>query len=203
MIDARVDAYIAKSAPFAQPILNEIRARVHKACPHAVETIKWSMPHFMYQDKILCGMAAFKAHCALGFWRSGTVDASAQRSGAMGDFGRLTSTKDLPAARDFSRMVKAAMAHIDSGAPRVPTQRATAPTRQDPASMVAPDDLAAAIAKSKAAQKTWQSFSWSARKDYVEWITDAKRAETRATRVLEAARWIAEGKKRHWKYEAC
>ncbi len=66
--DPRIDAYIAKSVPFAQPIMEHCRALIHEACPEVTETIKWGMPSFEYKG-ILCGFAAFKAHCSFGFWK--------------------------------------------------------------------------------------------------------------------------------------
>lgn len=201
MIDARIDAYIDKSADFARPILVEIRARIHKACPEAVETMKWSFPHFMYKDKILCGMAAFKAHCSLGVWGGGDGKPAKEADGGMGHYGKMTSMADLPGIRELTKTLKAAMLKIDEGAPR--RVNAKPAVRYDAATMVAPDDLATAIRKNRVAQKTWDGFSYSARKDYVEWITEAKRAETREKRVVQAVEWMAEGKKRHWKYENC
>jgi uncharacterized protein YdeI (YjbR/CyaY-like superfamily) len=199
--DARIDAYIAKSADFAQPILTEIRKRVHAACPDIVEAIKWGMPHFMYQQKILCGMAAFKAHCALGFWQRDVLKIEGSERNAMGDFGRITTLKDLPPARQFASVVKDAMKNIDAGTDKPAVKKAV--VRHDPKSIVAPEDLAAAMKKNRAAQKTWDGFSYSHRKDYAEWISEAKREETRVKRVAEAVANMAEGKARNWKYERC
>jgi uncharacterized protein YdeI (YjbR/CyaY-like superfamily) len=199
MSQAKVDAYIAKSAPFAQPILSELRARVHKACPQVEEGIKWGMPSFQYKGKILCGMAAFKQHASFGFWRrevaAGTTD---KEHDAMGQFGKLTDVKQLPTKTEFTRMVKAAMALIDSNAPT------TVATKKHPrAALAMPDDFQAALRKHTAAQKTFDAFSPSHRREYIEWIVEAKRDETRARRIAQAVEWLAEGKSRNWKYQNC
>ena len=199
VIDPRIDAYIAKSADFAQPILLEIRKRVHASHPNVVEGIKWGFPHFMYEQKILCSMAAFKAHCALGFWQRDVLKIAGGERSAMGDFGRITSLKELPPARQFATLIKEAAKNIDAGTDKPEVEKAT--TRRDPTSVVAPDDFAAALKKSRAAQKVWDGFSYSQRKEYVEWITEAKRDETRTKRIVEAVATIAEGKSRNWKYE--
>jgi len=196
-IDPRVDAYIAKSADFAQPILEHLRKSMHAACPDVEETIKWGMPFFMFGGKPLANMAAFKAHCAFGFWRreSGELFKAGE---AMGQFGRIESVKDLPKKAEFAKLVKWQMALIESGAGSRP--RATAAAKPPPE---APDDLLAALKKNAAARKTFEAFSPSAKREYVEWIVEAKREETRSKRLAQAIEWMAEGKKRNWKYENC
>jgi uncharacterized protein YdeI (YjbR/CyaY-like superfamily) len=195
--DPRVDAYIAKAAPFAHPILEHLRQAVHAACPQVEETIKWGMPNFMYGGKILANMAAFKAHCAFGFWRrdSGDTDKGGE---AMGQFGRIESVKDLPPKAGFAKLVKAQMALIDSGEGARP-----APKREAKPPAETPPDLAAALKKNAAARKTWDAFAPSHKRDYVEWIVEAKREETRAKRLAQTLEQLAEGKKRNWKYENC
>lgn len=195
-LDARVDAYIAKSQPFAQPILRYAREVIHAACPDVEETIKWGMPTFMYHG-MLAGMAAFKAHAAFGFWKGRLVTDTAGKSGeAMWQFGRLTSPKDLPSRREFTKLVKQAMKLNESGA-KVPHVRKHAkPALRTPA------DLAAALQSKSKARTFFASLSPSAKRDYVEWITEAKRAATRAERVATTVKWLGEGKRRNWKYEA-
>ncbi len=86
--DPRIDAYIAKSADFAQPILKHLRKVVHAGCPKVEETLKWSMPHFDYKG-VMCGMAAFKAHCVFGFWKESLIfdSGKAPEKTAMRSFG--------------------------------------------------------------------------------------------------------------------
>jgi uncharacterized protein YdeI (YjbR/CyaY-like superfamily) len=196
----RVDAYIAKSAEFAQPILKELRAILHEGCPEVEETIKWRMPTFMYKG-MLCGMAAFKQHCALGFWKGTLIlDPKENKSlEAMGQFGRITSLKDLPAKRVLLGYVKQAVQLNDAGV--------KSPTRSKPKSekkeLVIPPYFTAALKKSKKALATFDGFSYSHRKEYVEWVTEAKTEETRARRLQTTVEWLAEGKARNWKYENC
>ena len=192
--DPRVDAYIERSAPFAQPILEHIRSVMHEACPNVEETMKWSMPHFMYYG-MLGGMSAFKAHCAFGFWK-GTLIVPEQEEAAMGQFGRIGSIKDLPPRRKFVGYVKKAMKLNEEGvaAPRAARSRPKKP-------LPMPSDLAKALGRNRKARATFDAFPPSHRREYIEWITEAKREDTRARRVDQAVEWMADGKSRNWKYQ--
>jgi uncharacterized protein YdeI (YjbR/CyaY-like superfamily) len=196
--DPRVDAYIAKSADFAQPILAHLRAVVHAACPEVEETIKWSFPHFMYKG-MMCSMASFKAHCALNFWKAELLMAADEvNREAMGHFGRITSLKDLPSKKVLASYIKHAMQLNDDGV--------SAPARAKPAaprSLEIPDDLQAALDAVPAARAHFDSFSPSKQRDYADWLTEAKTEATRTRRREQAIEWIAEGKARNWKYEKC
>ena len=193
-VDPRIDAYIAKAEPFARPILEYIRTVMHAACPQAVETIKWGFPHFTYKDKLLGGMAAFKTHASLGLWRMGDQAPSRSEEGGMGQFGKLASLADLPDDATLTGHIHKAMALIDAGPAPKPKK---APRPELPV----PDELAAALAEAPAAKAVFDGFSPSNRRDYCEWIGEAKRPETRAARVAQAIEWMAEGKTRNWKYE--
>ncbi len=193
--DPRVDAYIAKAAPFARPILAHLREVVHDGCPDVEETMKWSFPHFV-RGGILCSMAAFKAHCAFGFWKASLLFPDGAKKGeAMGQLGRISSLEDLPPRRELLRLVKAARRLDDEGA--APPRKKAAPAK--PAAV--PDDLAAALRRNAKARATFDGFPPSHRNEYVAWIVEAKREETRKRRVSQAIEWIAEGKTRNWKYE--
>jgi uncharacterized protein YdeI (YjbR/CyaY-like superfamily) len=200
--DARVDAYIAKSADFAKPILEHIRSVVHEACPDVEETIKWSFPHFDYKG-MLCSMAAFKEHCAFGFWKGKLVlgEEVADGKDAMGHFGRLTKVKDLPGKKVLVGYIKKAMKLNDDGvkAPHVVARQSKAPK---PAPVV-PDDLAVALRGNPKAAATFEGFSASHQREYIEWITEAKTEPTRLRRLEQAVAWMAEGKPRNWKYMNC
>ena len=200
--DPRIDAHIEKAAPFARPILRHLRKLVHETCPDVEETLKWSSPAFVYRGKILCGMAAFKQHCVFGFWHQGMTEvlgADGEKSDtAMGSFGRLTSLDDLPSDRVMTRYIKKAAALNESDAPTRPR-----PVRRPAAPVAVPDDLAAALKKKKDAAATFEKLSPSHRKEYIEWITEAKRDETRQKRLSTTLEWLAEGKSRNWKYENC
>jgi len=200
--DARIDAYIAKAAEFARPILKHLRALVHEACPGAVETMKWSHPSFLHNGKILCGMAAFKAHAVFGFWHKEMPEVlgkdGANADEAMWSFGRITNLADLPSDAAMRRYVRAAAKLNESDAPARPRT-----ARKPATALPVPADLAAALKKNKAAASTFEGFSPSHRNDYVEWITGAKRDETRAKRVATTLEWLAEGKRHNWKYEKC
>jgi uncharacterized protein YdeI (YjbR/CyaY-like superfamily) len=196
--DPRIDAYIAKSADFAQPLLAHLRKLVHSACPEVEETIKWGFPHFMYRG-MLCSMASFKEHCAFGFWHPLVRDSAkkdAKSSESMGQFGRITSRADLPNDATIKRLVRHAMQLNEDG-----VKRPAKPKPVRPKTVAVPADLTAALKRNKAAQSAFDAFSPSNKREYVEWITEAKRAETRAQRLETAIAWIAEGKSRNWKYE--
>ena len=197
--DPRVDAYIAKSADFAKPILTHLRETIHAGCPEVEEAIKWGMPAFIYHGRMICGTAAFKQHCALGFRdERGVIGTEEKRKEAMGQFGRITSLKDLPAKKVLIGLIKYAMKASDERAAALPTPRK--PPKPAPAT---PDDLAAALRKNRQAAATYAAFSPSCKREYVEWITEAKREETRANRIVQAVEWMAEGKQRNWKYQQC
>jgi uncharacterized protein YdeI (YjbR/CyaY-like superfamily) len=192
--DPRVDAYIAKAPEFAKPILAHIRYVVHDACPGVEEDLKWSTPSFMYKG-ILCGMAAFKQHATFGFWKHDLVTGSPRVEGSMG-FGRLTTVSDLPPKKALAAYVKKAAALNDAG-----IKPARTPMRGKPKPPAkAPAELVAALKKNRKAQATFDAFSPSAKREYIEWITDAKSEDTRARRLEIAVKWMAEGKHRNWKY---
>lgn len=196
--DPRIDAYLARQADFARPILEHLRSAVHAACPEAEETLKWSMPHFLYKGQMLAGMAAFKAHATFGFWRAKEVlgETGAERD-AMGQFGRLASVADLPGDDVLQGLIRKAMALTDAGA------RPARPKAAPKPELETPPELETALSASPAARATFDGFPPSGRRDYVEWVVEAKRPETRDKRIAQAVEWMAEGKRRNWKYENC
>ena len=197
--DPRIDAYIAAAAPFAQPILQRIREVVHEACPEVEETMKWSAPSFVYAGGILAGMAAFKQHASFGYWKHALVmGESAQRDG-MGSYGKMATLKDVPPKSRLVADIRRAMQLNEAGVKMPGPRKATAP-KPPPET---PPDLLAALAKNRKARTTFEAFAPSHRREYVEWITEAKREETRQKRLAQAVEWLAEGKRRNWKYEAC
>ena len=195
--DPRIDAYIAKAAPFARPILERIRERVHAAAPEAEETMKWSAPGFTIDGKILLMMAAFKQHAALNFWRGQEIGDGSPKAGAMGQFGRLTSADDLPPNAELDRLIRegAALART-APAPRKVKHEPKPPAEMHP-------EFAKALAASPKAKASLDGFPRSAQRDYLDWIAEAKQDKTRAKRIADAVQWLSEGKRRHWKYENC
>lgn len=193
--DPRTDAYIEKQAEFAKPILLHIRARMHAACPEVVETVKWSRPFFDYKGHPLAIMSGFKAHASFGFWRRDALT-TGQEGEAMGQFGRLTSIADLPGDAEFDEMIRAAAALVDAGDGAI--KRKAKPSK---AELGVPPELADALAGDAAATATFDGFPPSCRRDYCDWIREAKRPETKAKRVAEAINLLREGKRRNWKYE--
>ena len=192
--DTRVDEYIARAPAFAKPILVEIRERVHAACPDVEETIKWRQPSFEYQG-LMCGMAAFKEHCVFGYWKAPLVlGAAAEGANAMGYRDKITSVADLPSKTAFRAHIKRAM-ELNAAGITVGRQ-----ARERKPELIVPADLAAAVKKNKKAQTTFDRFSPSHRREYVEWVTEAKTDATRAKRLQQTIEWLVEGKPRNWKY---
>lgn len=190
--DPRIDTYIAKAAPFAQPILAHLRALVHRTVPDLTETLKWGVPHFTHRGKNLAGFAAFKAHAAFMIHGEGRQDEG------MGSAGKIGSLADLPPDAVLAERLLQAKARIEADGTAVkPT-----PNKAPKAAIAMPDDFAAALAAGNA-RNNFDAFPPGAQRDYLEWVVEAKRAETRAKRIATATEWIAEGKKRHWKYENC
>jgi uncharacterized protein YdeI (YjbR/CyaY-like superfamily) len=199
--DPRIDAYINKSAAFAQPILEHLRELVHKTVPDIEESIKWSMPFFTYKGQMFGNIAAFKAHCSFGLFGKAMRDQLKKDgfdSDGMGSLGKLTSVKDLPPNKVLVGYIKQAAALIDDGAKTM-----TRPKKAAKPAPEVPAELAAALKKNKAAQKVWADFSPSCQREYTEWITEAKREATRQSRITQAVEWIADGKQRNWKYQNC
>lgn len=190
--DPRVDAYIAKAVPFAQPILAHLRDLVHRTVPGLTETLKWGVPHFTHRGKNLAGFAAFKAHAAFMIHGEGRQDEG------MGSAGKIASLADLPPDAVLAKRLLAAKARIDADGTAVKPAPAKAPK----AAIAMPDDFAEALAAGRA-RANFDAFPPGAQRDYLEWVVEAKRPETRARRIATATEWIAEGKKRHWKYENC
>ena len=190
--DRRVDAYIKRAAPFARPILKRLRKIVHIGCPDVEETIKWNSPFFDHKG-IVCFMAAFKQHCAFGFWK-GSLIFGAENKGAMGHFGRITSIKDLPNAKTLVGYVRKAAKLNEAGVKK------SRPRPRAKQKVSVPADLKAALQKNAKARKMFENFSYSHKKEYVDWITEAKREETRKRRLQTAIQWLAQGKPQNWKY---
>lgn len=198
-IDPFVDAYIERSKDFAKPILDHIRALVHEACPDVIETKKWSFPHFDYKG-MMCSMASFKEHCAFGFWKQSLLEAAAfpAEKTAMGSFGRIKTVADLPDDMTMKKLIVEAMRLNDEG-----VKVKKAPVSKEKKELVVPELLIAALESNAAASETFNNFPYSCKKEYVEWITEAKTEATRDKRLATTLEWLAEGKRRNWKYENC
>jgi len=194
--DPRVDAYIEKSQPFARPILRHLRKVVHAGCPEVEETMKWSFPHFDYKG-IFCAMASFKAHCTFGFWKASLLEGlGGTDNDAMGQFGRITSLDDLPPEKKLLALVKQAAKLNDAGIKAPRAERKAKP------SLTPPEDFVAALRKNKKAQTAWDAFSPSHRREYLEWILEAKQPATRDRRIATTLEWVSAGKGRNWKYQS-
>ena len=190
--DPRIDAYIAKAAPFARPILEHVRERVHATVPGVEETLKWSMPSFTLDGKILLGMAAFKAHATVGFWRGQEMGIEASKD-AMGQLGKLTSLADLPPDPEFDALIrKAAELTKTAPAPRKVKHEPKPPAELHP-------EFAAALDANPKARAVLDGFPPSAQREYLDWVAEAKQDATRAKRIADAVQWLSEGKRRHWK----
>ncbi|WP_421991147.1 YdeI/OmpD-associated family protein [Qipengyuania sp.] len=189
--DSRVDAYIAKAQPFARPILEHLRSLAERAEPEAQEDLRWGAPFWILDGRQLCGMAAFKAHCAFVIEGPGGGE-------AMGDLGRITALDDLPPDEKLVRLLKEKAQRIRSGEDKA----AKAKPKPKP-EIAMPDDFAAALEQTSGAEDVWNGFTDAQRRDYLQWITGAKREATRTKRIATAAEWIGEGKRRNWKYESC
>ena len=195
--DPRVDSYIARAQPFARPILEHVRKRVHAVLPQVEETLKWSMPAYTLEGKIVLITAAFKAHMALNFWRGQELRGSTAGADAMSQFGKIAALADLPSDKELDALVrKAAELAASASAPRKAKHAPKSPPELHP-------EFAAALKAAPKAQATLESFPPSARRDYLEWVAEAKQDATRAKRIATSIEWLSEGKRRHWKYQNC
>lgn len=193
--DPGIDAYILSAAEFAKPILAHLRDLVHSACPQINEKLKWSCPHFDYQGS-MCNMAAFKNHCAFGFWKAELVMEGKQSQEGAGSFGRIESLNDLPSDKVLLAYIKKA-AQLNEAGIKVPAALKPKIKKE----LIIPPELSAALKANPSASAAFNAFSNSHRKEYAEWISEAKTAETRERRIRTAIEWISEGKSRNWKYQ--
>jgi len=206
-LNPKVDAYVARARPFAQPIMEHLRQLVHKACPEVEETIKWSRPFFAYRGAILCNMSAFKEHCSFGFWGEEMSvvlrGAKVLREDGMGSLGRITSLTDLPSDKQMLSWIRQAADHVESGQYTSPIAARRTVVKAPKPVLETPAEFAAALRRNKKAAAAFAAFSPSCKREYIQWIVDAKRAETRDKRIATAVEWIAQGKQRNWKYQDC
>ncbi len=198
----RIDLYIEKSADFAKPILKHLRGLVHKACPDIEEAWKWSFPHFDYMGSNVCSMAAFKQHCAFGFWKASIMPdpekiLTVKEKNAMGHLGQIKSLDDLPSDKILIPYIKEA-AKLNKEGIKIPSK----PKNTEKKELVVPDYFKKALSKDKKVKKVFDEFSYSHKNEYVEWITGAKNENTRQSRMDTALEWISEGKSRNWKYKS-
>lgn len=201
--DKRVDDYISKSSDFAKPVLKHLRELVHKASPDVQETMKWSFPHFDYQNEMMCSMAAFKQHCTFGFWKASVMKdpeniLTLKDRNAMGHLGQIKSLQDLPSDKVLIKYIKEAVKLNKEGV-KLPSKAKSPETK----TIEVPDYFKNILKKNKKAEKTFEDFSYSHKKEYVQWITEAKTEETKQKRICTAIEWLSEGKKKNWKYEKC
>jgi len=200
--DERVDRYIEGAATFAKPILKHVRRLVHKACPAATETMKWGFPHFMYHG-ILCSIASFKEHCAFTFWKGSLLNdpenmLEKRRGSGMGHLGKINNIKQLPSEETIIAFIKEAM-QLNKDDVKLP--RASKGARSN--IIEVPTDLAEALLGNHKAQKTFEAFSNTNKRDYIEWLQEAKTEATRKKRLATTLTWLEEGKVRNWKYIKC
>jgi uncharacterized protein YdeI (YjbR/CyaY-like superfamily) len=165
--------------------------------PSVEEAMKWSMPAYLADGKILLITSAFKGHAALNFWRGQEIGDGEAKAGAMGQFGRLTSLEDLPSDAELDVLIRqAAEVAKTAPAPRKPKHAPKPQPGLHP-------EFAAALAKAPKAKAALDGFPPSAQREYLEWIAEAKQAATRQKRIATAVEWLSEGKRRNWKYESC
>lgn len=197
--DKRVDEYIAKSADFAKPVLNHLRKLVHTSCPQVQETIKWGFPHFNYKG-MMCSTASFQNHCAFGFWKAALMkeadELKENNAKAMGHLGKIKSLGDLPPDKIIIGRIKEAMKLNDEGV-KLP-ERKSSDKKTD---IVVPFSLKKELIKYKKASDIFNNLSPSHKREYIEWINEAKTEETRGRRILKTIEWLTEGKTKNYKYE--
>jgi uncharacterized protein YdeI (YjbR/CyaY-like superfamily) len=197
--DPRIDTYIQKSADFARPVLTHLRHLVHECCPDIGETIKWGFPHFDYKGTI-CSMAAFKQHCVFGFWKSALMNDPdnlfrKNDKTAMGQLGQIKSLSDLPSDDILKVYIREAY-ELNKNNVKLPAKNKPPENKE----LQIPDNFTEALSANQKALETFQNFSYSHKKEYVEWVTEAKTEETRARRMATTIEWLTEGKSRMWKY---
>lgn len=188
-----VTAYIAKSAPFAKPIFERLRRLFHAACPAIEEKLKWGCPSFEYKGMV-GGFAGFKEHAAFGFWRQDVLPDPEGLFKSRGAFGsKLTGVSELPSDEIILQYIRRAVEMNEKGAPARFKAKPKPPLK-------VPSYFLAAVRRNPKALATYQAFPPSQKREYVEWVVDAKQEETRTKRLETAVAWMAQGKVRNWKY---
>ncbi len=199
----KIDGYIAKAQPFARPVLLHLRELLHRACPTIEESIKWGQPFFVYRGAILCHMGAFKAHCTFSFWgkeiSAVLCEARVLSEEKSSSFGRITGLGDLPSDKQLLAWIRQAAAFVDSG--QYTSPMAERPKKAHAKAIEAPVEFKSALKAHSKASAVFEAFNPSCKREYIEWIAEAKRPETQANRIATAIEWIAEGKQRNWKYQ--
>jgi len=199
--DIRINAYIAKSQDFAKPILQHLRKLIHKTCPEVRETLKWGMPAFDYNGPFM-NFAAFKKHTVLGFWKGALMKDSKvlmgeNTKGAMGNLGRIESIEDMPKDALLVKWIKEAMKLNDAG---IKLGRSEKP-KHERKEYKMPAYFQKELKKNEKAKQVFEGFPSSHKREYLEWIIEAKTEETRNKRLAKAIEWLGEGKSRNWKYQ--
>jgi len=203
--DTRVDTYVEGAQDFAKPILIHLRELMHITCPDVEETWKWSFPIFMYRGAILCNMAAFKQHCSFGFWKASIMQDSdniltvGDKAG-MGHLGKIESLKDLPKDAVLKKYIKEAMKLNEEGVKLPPRNKVSEKEKKE---LEVPDYFIKELKKNTTAKKIFDAFSYSHKKEYIEWMEEAKTVVTRNKRMAQTIEWLTEGKSRNWKYKDC
>lgn len=204
---ALIDGYIAGAPVFGRPVLAHLRALIHKASPEIEETIKWRQPFFLHRGSLLCFMAAFKQHCSFGFWglemnavlKQDGREGEDGAQGSRGAFGRITSVNDLPTDKIILAYIRQAIVLAESSDEKSKPAKVRTPKPE----VAPPPEFVAAMKREKGVTEAFASLSPSCRREYIHWIAEAKRAETKERRIDTAIQWIAEGKSLNWKYETC
>ena len=193
---SEVDRYIRSSAVFARPVLRRLRTFFHRADPRISETIKWGVPHFEYQG-ILGSMAAFRKHVSVGFWKGGMIGDEAGVFESAGNrkmtMLRMRDVADVPSADLMLVYIRRAVALNERGM-RIPARKRTA------VRVAIPSFFSNALRANRKASDVFSRLSRSHQREYVDWLTEAKREETRQRRMATAIKWLSEGKPRNWKY---
>lgn len=190
-LEPRIDDHIAKAGAFARPILEHFRALVHKTIPECEEAIKWGMPHFTLGGRNLAGMAAFKKHVSIFFHHD-------EQPGGTGKFRQIAAMEDLAEDSLIEERLRAAVERLSSAAAQPRTKAAAAPKPVP--------DMPSAFSQALIAAAAMDRFDMMApgyRREYIEWVADAKTDATRDKRIAQAVEWIGEGKHRNWKYQKC
>jgi uncharacterized protein YdeI (YjbR/CyaY-like superfamily) len=200
MYHPAIDEYINKSEEFARPILLHLRKIIHLACPDVEETIKWSFPNFEYKGQILCSMASFKKHCSFGFWLGAEMEdpeniLNKVGNTNMGNFGKIINHNSLPDDNIIIKYIHEAMKLSESG-----TKKKTSKIK-DKKSLEIPVYIIEFIEKYPKAKVVFNNFSNSCKKEYVQWIEEAKQVSTKLKRLEKAVSMMEEGKEFNWQYK--
>ncbi|MCB0792148.1 MAG: DUF1801 domain-containing protein [Flavobacteriales bacterium] len=195
----RINSHIAEQDEWKRRLMVRLRQLIHQVDPGIEETWRWNGPHFD-RNGIMLGMSAHKTCVSIWFHKGALLKdprrlfEPLEKDEAKGMRVYKLKESDAIDEKAFTELVKQAVKLNEDG---VKLSEAK-PARK---TLVVPPELESVLKKDQHAMTNWEGFSYSKKKDYIEWVTDAKREETRKRRIAQAFQLIRDGLALNERYE--